>query len=123
MSRFRIDCGLNHLFAGLRANGFRIGIVEICRSCGSGRQLKERLHTKVRLSLYASLGHYLPDQKDGNTCTVDIKEGITIGDLLDRLNIPVEIPKLVFLNGVHSNRDAGLNDGDEIGVFPPVAGG
>jgi len=75
------------------------------------------------LSLYASLGNYLPDQKDGDSCSFEIERGSTIGDLLDQLNIPAEIPKLVFRNGVHSNRDADLSDGDEIGVFPPVAGG
>jgi molybdopterin converting factor small subunit len=78
---------------------------------------------KVKLSLYASLGRYLPDNSDSNSCVMEIEKGTTIRDLLDRLKIPEEVPKLLFLNGIHSQGKAVLKDGDEIGAFPPVAGG
>ena len=78
---------------------------------------------EVRLSLYASLKNYLPDQESCNPIMIEVEDGFTIGDLLDQLRVPAEVPKLLFVNGVHAERSARLKNGDEVGVFPPVAGG
>lgn len=78
---------------------------------------------QVRLSLYASLGNYLPDKEGGNPAIIEVESGTTIGDLLDQLNVPAEFPKILFVNGVHAERDTPLKDGDEVGAFPPIAGG
>jgi molybdopterin converting factor small subunit len=78
---------------------------------------------EVRLSLYASLGKYLPTKEGCNPLIIKVENGTTIGDLLDQLNVPADVPKILFLNGAHSERNTLLNDGDEVGAFPPVAGG
>jgi molybdopterin converting factor small subunit len=78
---------------------------------------------EVRLSLYASLRNYLPDQESRNPVTIEVEDGSTIGDLLDQLSVPAEAPKILFVNGVHAERSARLKNGDEVGAFPPVAGG
>jgi molybdopterin converting factor small subunit len=78
---------------------------------------------KVRLSLNASLGDYSPEQDSGNPFTVELENGTTIGDLLDQLSVPADAPKILFLNGVHAERSTPLKNGDEVGAFPPVAGG
>lgn len=54
---------------------------------------------------------------------MEVGEGTTIQGLLDRLDIPPDIPKLIFLNGTHARADTVLKDGDRVGVFPPIAGG
>ncbi len=78
---------------------------------------------KIELRLYASLGRYLPENREGNTCSLEISPGTTIDGLLRALNIPPGAPKVVFLNGVHARGDEVLKDGDRVGAFPPVAGG
>jgi molybdopterin converting factor small subunit len=78
---------------------------------------------QVKLSLYASLGRYLPDKSDSNSCVMEIEKGTTIRDLLDQLNVPLELPKLLLLNGIHAQSETVLKDGDRVGAFPPVAGG
>jgi molybdopterin converting factor small subunit len=78
---------------------------------------------RVVLSLYASLSKYLPDDANGKSCTVEIHEGTKVGQMLERLNVPVESVKMIFLNGIHAEIDTALKDGDRVGVFPPVAGG
>jgi molybdopterin converting factor small subunit len=78
---------------------------------------------KVVLNLYASLGQYIPAKKGGNSCDVEIEAGTTVGELLDRLRVPAEAPKVIFLNGVHADREAVLKEGDRVSAFPPVAGG
>ena len=78
---------------------------------------------KVELNLYASFKQYLPEKSTGNSCIMEVAEGTRVRELLARLNIPPEAPKVIFLNGVHAKGDEVLKDGDRLGAFPPVAGG
>jgi molybdopterin synthase sulfur carrier subunit len=79
---------------------------------------------KIQLRLFASLAGYLPDQKTSTFSNLmEIEEGTTIKSLLEGLNVPVEIPKIIFLNGVHADKTAVLKEGDRLGIFPPLAGG
>ena len=78
---------------------------------------------KIDLHLYASLSRYLPESKEGNSCIVEIDPGTTIQELLYKLNIPAEAPKVIFLNGIHDQGNEVLKEGDRLGAFPPVAGG
>jgi len=78
---------------------------------------------KIELRLYASLGQYLPEKKEGNSCIVEVGPGTTIRELFFRFHIPPESRKIIFLNGIHAHGDEVLKDGDRVGAFPPVAGG
>jgi molybdopterin synthase sulfur carrier subunit len=85
---------------------------------------KGRKTLKIQLKLFASLSGYLPDQKKGDFSNLmEVEEGTTIKSLLNRLKIPPEQPKIIFLNGVHAEENKVLKDGDRLGVFPPLAGG
>lgn len=78
---------------------------------------------KVELRLYASLSRYLPERKEGNSCMMEIDPGTTIQELMHKLQIPPEAPKVIFLNGIHAQGNEVLKEGDRVGAFPPVAGG
>lgn len=79
---------------------------------------------KIQLRLFASLAGYLPDQNTGGPFnTLEIEEGTTIWDILNRLRVPSEIPKIIFLNGIHADETTVLKEGDRLGIFPPLAGG
>jgi molybdopterin synthase sulfur carrier subunit len=79
---------------------------------------------KIQVNLFASLSGYLPDPKKGDfSSLMEVERGTTIGDLLKRLKIPPEQPKIIFLNGIHAEETEVLKDGDRLGVFPPLAGG
>jgi len=78
---------------------------------------------KIELRLFASLSRYLPERQTGNLCAMEIPEGTSIKELLQRLAIPGEIRKIIIVNGVHAGESQTLAEGDRIGVFPPVAGG
>ncbi len=78
---------------------------------------------EVELRLFASLGRYLPEGTAGNSCSMKVNPGSTIQDLLRQLSVPPELPKIIFLNGVHAQGSEILQEGDRVGVFPPVAGG
>jgi molybdopterin synthase sulfur carrier subunit len=83
----------------------------------------QSLYMKIELRLYASLGRYLPEKKEGNSCIVEVEPGTTIRELFLRFRIPPEERKIIFLNGIHAQGDEVLKEGDRVGAFPPVAGG
>lgn len=73
----------------------------------------------IDLKLFATLVSYLP----ANATELAIEAGTTIGQLIDRLEIPLPDAKLIFVNGVRKDLDTMLFGGERVGIFPPVGGG
>ena len=78
---------------------------------------------KVEIRLFANLAKLLPPGSQNKRATMTVRKGTTVDDLLDKLNIPPRITNIVMVNGVHRDREAELNEGDVVSVFPPIAGG
>jgi molybdopterin synthase sulfur carrier subunit len=78
---------------------------------------------EIEVKLFATLRDYLPNGSDQFSCKLEVNSTDTVGDVLKKLKIPEEIPKIILVNGVHSNLDRVLKLGDILSVFPPVAGG
>lgn len=76
----------------------------------------------VNCRLYASLSKFNPDQT-GGTSYLDVPEGITVGELIGRLGVPMDEIKIIFVNGTHAHLETVLMEGDRVGLFPLVAGG
>lgn len=77
----------------------------------------------IELHLYVTLAKYLPEDATSKTAMIAMESGGTVQDLITGLGIPENTVKLIFINGVHGKRDTVLNDGDRVGLFPPVGGG
>jgi len=73
----------------------------------------------IDLKCYATLAPLTP----AGANAFPIKEGETVKALAERLNIPLEEVKIVFVNGLAAELDRVLADGDRVGIFPPVGGG
>jgi molybdopterin converting factor small subunit len=43
--------------------------------------------------------------------------------LLEKLGVPEDDVRLIFINGIKGNLTSILTDGDRLGIFPPVGGG
>ena len=78
---------------------------------------------KVMLNLYATLGQYLPEEVKEAGGVMDIEDGLTVEALMQQLNVPMEKVKLVFIDNLHANKESVLQDGNRLGIFPPVGGG
>jgi len=78
---------------------------------------------KVEINLYATLGRYLPEDIQQAGGVIEVEEGLTVESLMQQLNVPGDLVKLVFINGLHAGKDSVLEDGSRLGVFPPVGGG
>ncbi len=73
----------------------------------------------ITLLCYATFAAKSPEDAEN----FPIKESETVSAVLDRVGIPIEEVKIVFINGVSSKFDTILSDGDRVGVFPAVGGG
>ncbi|MEW6398066.1 MAG: ubiquitin-like small modifier protein 1 [Bacillota bacterium] len=77
----------------------------------------------VRVRLYASLRDYAPGGSERGAFTLELPPGSTLADLYARLGMPPQEAKQAFVNGRREEPGLILREGDEIGIFPPIAGG
>lgn len=75
------------------------------------------------MKLFATLRDYLPKGSNQFSVKMKVDESSRVQDILTRLKIPEEMPKIILVNGVHGKKDQVLKDGDVVSIFPPVAGG
>ena len=78
---------------------------------------------KVEVNLYATLKQYMKNEILSKSSAIDLEDGLCVKDIIQKLQIPADLVKLIFINGVHAKRDTILKDGDRLGLFPPVGGG
>ena len=82
---------------------------------------------EVTVKLFATLGKYLPPNAAHNEAQMDVAAGTSVSQLLRQLHLPLELTHLVMINGIYidpSDREhTTFSPGDELAVFPPIAGG
>ena len=81
---------------------------------------------KMTFKLYASLICYLPAGASGQVVELEVPEETTTLGLLQQYGVPISQVHLVLINGVFvppDERSQPLNEGDELAVWPAVAGG
>lgn len=72
----------------------------------------------ILVKLFATL-------REGRSKTVDFPyhEGLTTGEIIDALNIPLEDVSILLVNGRSAETTRVLTLGDYVSIFPPVGGG
>jgi len=82
---------------------------------------------QVTVKLFATLGKYLPPEAEKNVMRTEVAEGTTVEELIKQMNLPEELTHLVLVNGTYLQPEdrskTVFSPGDELAVFPPVAGG
>ncbi len=86
-----------------------------------GESAKSSINVLVKL--FATLRRHYPKFGLGEAMPVELPYGATVGQLVERLRLPADQVKTVFVNGIVRGDDHTLADGDELGIFPPVGGG
>ncbi len=71
----------------------------------------------IKIKLFASLRKFGPDEQ-----IVALPENATVDDAVNILNLP-HMALLKIVNGEHRPAHHPLKDGDEVALFPPIAGG
>jgi len=78
---------------------------------------------KLEVKLFANFREFLPPGAEKYTCWLELEEGASIGQVLQKLKIPDDIPMIALVNGLHRTFEDLLEPGDVLSIFPPVAGG
>jgi sulfur carrier protein ThiS len=82
---------------------------------------------KIAFKLFASLTDYLPPERLGNRVELDVDGDTTIANLIARYRVPERSAHLVLVNGVFvppaERASRRLAEGDELAIWPPIAGG
>lgn len=78
---------------------------------------------QVTLRVYATLCRYVLGAVAGVPLDIDLPDGATVADLIEKMRLPAGEVKVAFVNGRRQSPDCVLNQGDEAGIFPPVGGG
>ncbi len=79
---------------------------------------------QINLKLFATLRKKLPPGSSMGKATLDLADNATINDLIQHLDIPLELAQMVLVNGEQTREfEQALTDGDQVSIFPPVAGG
>lgn len=82
---------------------------------------------KIKVKLFATLSQYLPTGASGNQVEMAIPDGTSPQFILDTLNLPPRLAHLVLVNGTfvppEERQRKALEEGDELAVWPPIAGG
>jgi len=73
----------------------------------------------IQIKLFATLKRFLPAEADH----YPIGPATSVAGLQKALGIGTGQVKLIFINGVRAEPGQVLNDGDRVGMFPPVGGG
>ena len=79
--------------------------------------------SSIRVKLFATLLRYRPDLRHGRAVELPLSEGADLRLLLADLRLPEEAVRHVFVNGKRAALDYQPLDGDEVAIFPPIAGG
>jgi len=78
---------------------------------------------KVHVKLIATYLQHLPPGTDGNIAAVEVPPGSTVAEILTPFDIPLDDSSVIVLNGLMTQLDAPVSEGDTITAFSAIAGG
>ena len=90
---------------------------------GLSRGLQGARRVRVQVKLYTYFAKYCPENSERGLFTLELAPPVSVGDLLQKLGIPSDYPKVVHVNREFSREETLLEDGDFLAVFPPLPGG
>ncbi len=76
---------------------------------------------KVTVCLYSTLTKY--SLTDDDEFTFDMEDSASLGVILEALNMPDTVQRVILVNGRHAKPHTILKEGDLVTLFPPMTGG
>jgi len=78
---------------------------------------------KIEVRLFSYFCDLLGKRENRCSFSMETKDGLTCGDLLTTLNISLELPMVILVNGSVKGKGYMLEEGDVVSILPPVEGG
>lgn len=77
----------------------------------------------VRVTLHAILRKFLPPDAIDHTAVLELPDGATVADAIARLGIPAKHASMLVSGDDYLKPETPLRDGQQVNIFPPIAGG
>lgn len=79
---------------------------------------------KVEIKLFGSFRAYHPEENSSQSFFLTLsEEENSVEDVINKIKLPKDEVKIIFVNNVKVTMEKRLKDGDVLGIFPPIAGG
>ena len=79
---------------------------------------------EISIEIYTGMDEYLPKGKEnGKPFFHTLSGDVTVGSVKKSLNIPMEYPCGILVNGKHIPDESQLKEMDKVSIFPYLAGG
>ena len=78
---------------------------------------------KIEVRVFATLRQYLPELGIGEAKKLELPDGTTFETLRQQLGLPREEIKIIMRNGIQTEFEALIQNGDRIAYIPAVGGG
>ena len=75
---------------------------------------------RVKVKLLSVFASHAREDPDGLTA---IRDGATVRDLAESLGLPLDLVRIITVNGRQVYLDERLSEGDQVYLFPPALGG
>jgi molybdopterin converting factor small subunit len=78
----------------------------------------------IEIKIFSSLRNDVkPSGKRLDGDKWDIREGTTVGQILEMLHLAGRDDLILLVNGHHANKESVLSEGDALSILPPIGGG
>ncbi len=78
----------------------------------------------INIKIHVGFQKFLPPNMTAKRFDVSLQTDCTLDNLLtDTIGLPADLPKLIFVNGIHAMPSDVLKDHDRVSLFMPSAGG
>lgn len=78
---------------------------------------------KVEVRLFGYFCGLVGNEENRYFFSMDIENDPTCAALLAALNIPLNLPKIILVNGMVKKEDCLLKEGDQVSILPFIEGG
>jgi sulfur-carrier protein len=78
---------------------------------------------RVTVKLHATLKKYLPAGVQDEGVSMEVADGTKAGEIIERLGIPPKHAGMLVSGDKYLEVTSVLQEGQEVNVFPPLAGG
>jgi molybdopterin converting factor small subunit len=78
---------------------------------------------KITVELQSYLDQYSPNGDDARVFAYELPDGATVGDLLRKLHISLELASVIAVADEAADETRALKEGDRVTLVPPIAGG
>ncbi len=78
---------------------------------------------RVTVVCFGALREFLSPQATTNEMSLEVEEGVTVGDVVDRLGAPRRLVFSALVGESRAGLDERLRDGARLTLMPPFTGG